>query len=167
MKEKEVMKRAVTFSNEEWDQLGFFERMGLNKEEFIKTKSEEYFENHFVDMQNENKREDGDENKREDGDEKEQEDRKIREEEERKIREEEERKIREEEERKIREEEERKIREEEDRQIKEEMKIREDFISSSNQLQVLLQNHLNSFILFKLDLFTISHPKLRIFQVDG
>ena len=113
--------RAQRFANEEWNQLGIFKRMGLNKKEFIKIKSEEYFQNHFVDMENENKREDGDE--------KEEEERKIREVEERKIREEEERKIKEEE-RKIREEEEKNIREEEER------KIREDFISSSNQLQV-------------------------------
>ena len=44
MKEEEERKRAVTFSNEEWNQLGIFKRMGLNKEEFIKTKSEEYFQ---------------------------------------------------------------------------------------------------------------------------
>jgi len=127
-----IYDRAQRFANEEWDQLGLFKRMSLNKEEFIKSKSEKYFQNHFGDIENENEREDGDE--------KEEEERKIREEEEeeRKIREEEERKIREEEEeRKIREdekeEEERKIREEEER------KIREDFISSSDQLQVLFQ----------------------------
>ena len=43
----------------------------------------------------------------------------------------------------VKEEEGRKIREEEER------KIREDFISSSNQLQVWFQNHLNPFFLFQ------------------
>jgi len=70
--------------------------MVYNKEEFIIEKSEEYFQNHFKENENE----------REDENEKEEEERKIKEEEERKIREEEERKIKEEEERKIREEEE-------------------------------------------------------------
>ena len=41
---EEERKRAVTFSNEEWNKLGFFKRMGINKEEFIKAKSKEYFQ---------------------------------------------------------------------------------------------------------------------------
>jgi len=48
--------------------------MGLNKEEFIKTKSEEYFQHHLEDIENEMEREDGDE--------KEEEEMKIKEEEE-------------------------------------------------------------------------------------
>jgi len=63
----------MQFSNEEWNQLGIFERMGLNKEEFIKSKSEEYSQNHFEDVENNIEREDGDE--------KEEEERKMREEE--------------------------------------------------------------------------------------
>jgi len=76
--EEELMKSAVTFSNEEWNKLGLFAWMVTNKEEFIKTKSEEYFQNHFEDMENNNKREDENE--------KEEEGKKSREEEERKIR---------------------------------------------------------------------------------
>ena len=44
IREEEDLKKSVKFSNEEWNQLGFFKRMGLNKEEFIKNKSEEYFQ---------------------------------------------------------------------------------------------------------------------------
>ena len=66
--------RAQRFSYEEWDQLGLFKRMILNKEEFIKTKSEEYFQHHLEDIENEMEREDGDE--------KEEEEMKIKEEEE-------------------------------------------------------------------------------------
>jgi len=75
------MQRAVTFSNEEWNQRSLFKRMVTNKKEFLKEKSAEYFQNRFVDMENENDREDGDEK------EEEEEERKIKEEEE--IREEE------------------------------------------------------------------------------
>jgi len=72
IREEELMKIAVTFSNEEWNQLGYFKRMDLNKGEFIKIKSEEYYQNHLeVELNNEEKN----------GDEKEQEERKIREEE--------------------------------------------------------------------------------------
>jgi len=74
-------KRARKFANDEWRKLGLSTKIRTNKERWVKTKSREYFQNHFLDM--------GNENKREDGDEKEEEERKIREEEERKIREEE------------------------------------------------------------------------------
>jgi len=89
MKENEVIKRAFTFSNEEWNKLSLFKRMGKNKEEFIKNKSEEYFQNHLENMENENETEDDDEKEeeeREDGDEKEEEEKKMKEENGRKIR---------------------------------------------------------------------------------
>jgi len=98
---EEELEKAFTFSNEEWNKLGLFKRMSKNKEEFIKTKSEEYFQNHLENMENEIKREGGDEKEeeeREDGDEKEEKERKMKEEKGR--------------------------------------RIRDDFVSSSNQLQV-------------------------------
>jgi len=58
------MKESSTiYAIKEWDNLGLFKRMGLDKEEFIKTKSDEFYQNRFSQLDEEVANEEDDEKK--------------------------------------------------------------------------------------------------------